>query len=91
MSGLFGFGATVWLVLFCFLFVLAVLWFFLPFAVFGSKPRLDKIIRELQTLNEAMKEISVQNRVLIEQQKLLLPRSSRPLPNAGGEMASDVS
>ena len=81
MNGLFGFGATVWLVLFCFLFVLAVLWFLLPFAVFGSKSRLDKIIGELQTLNKTMNEISTQNCVLIEQQKLLLPRSSKPLPD----------
>ena len=84
MSGLFGFGATVWLVLFCFLFVLAVLWFLVPFAVFGSKSRLDKIVGELQTLNETMKEISTQNRVLIEQQKLLLPRASRSLPYPDG-------
>lgn len=84
MSGLFGFGATVWLVLFCFLFILAVLWFLLPFAVFGSKSRLDKIIGELQTLNETMKEISAQNHVLIDQQKLLLPRSSKPLPYPNG-------
>lgn len=77
MSGLLGLGAVVWL----FLFILAVLWFFLPFAVFGSKPRLDKIIAELQMLNKTMKDISTQNRVLVEQQKLFLPRVSKTLPN----------
>ena len=39
------------LIVFLFAFVLGVLWFLLPFAVFGTKARLDKIIAELQTLN----------------------------------------
>jgi|GEM_PF-1276259 len=85
MNGLFGFGATVWLVLFCFLFILAVLWFLLPFAVFGSKSRLDKIIGELQTLNKTMQEVVKQNRVLVEQQKLLLPHTSKIPPAPDGE------
>jgi hypothetical protein len=85
MNGLLGLGATAWLVLFAFLFVLAVLWFLLPFAVFGSKPRLDKMIAELQTLNKTMKEISAQNRVLVEQQKLFLPRVSKTPADSGGE------
>lgn len=89
MSGLLGLGTTVWLVLFGFLFVLAVLWFLLPFAVFGSKPRLDKLITELQTLNKTMKEISAQNRVLVEQQKLFLPRASHTPTGGSSDRSTD--
>lgn len=41
-----GFG----LVILIFLLVLAILWFCLPFAIFGTKPRLDeqtKLLREI--------------------------------------------
>ena len=86
MNGLLGIGTTVWLILFAFLFVLAVLWFLLPFAVFGSKRRLDKMIAELQTLNKTMKEVSAQNRVLVEQQKLFLPRASKAAADSNGEV-----
>lgn len=85
MSSLLGLGTTVWVVLWAFLFVLAVLWFLLPFAVFGSKRRLDKIVDELQMLNKTMKEIATQNRVLVEQQKLLLPRGARTALDADNE------
>ena len=34
-----------------FFIVWAVLWFLLPFAIFGIKPRLDRIIEELSKLN----------------------------------------
>jgi len=68
--------------------VLAVLWFLLPFAVFGSKSRLDKIVNELRELNRTMKEASEQNRVLIEQQKLLLLHVSRALPKSRSEIGN---
>ena len=86
MSTLLGLGTTVWVVLWAFLFVLAVLWFLLPFAVFGSKRRLDKIVDELQALNRTMKEIAIQNRVLVEQQKLLLPKGARVALDTDSEM-----
>ena len=88
MSGLLGLGATTWLVIFSFLFVLAVLWFLLPFAVFGSKSRLDKIVNELRELNRTMKGASEQNRVLIEQQKLLRLHVSRALPKSRSEIGN---
>lgn len=75
-NSLVGAGVVIWL----FLMALGVLWFFLPFAVFGTKPKLDKILLELQTLNKTLKDISTQNRVLVEQQKLLMPRSAPPPP-----------
>jgi len=51
MSGFESLLGPFSLIVFLFAFVLGVLWFLLPFAVFGTKARLDKIIAELQTLN----------------------------------------
>ena len=58
------------------LMILAVLWFFLPFAVFGTKPKLDAILGELKTLNKTMATLAAQQRVMVEQQKLLIPRAA---------------
>lgn len=44
-SGIFG------IVIFLFLLVLAILWFILPFAIFGIKPKLDMILQELDKTN----------------------------------------
>lgn len=41
-----------------FLFALAVLWFLLPFAVFGIKKRLDAQLRELQGINASLRALS---------------------------------
>jgi hypothetical protein len=54
----------------------AVLWILLPFAVFGTKPKLDLIIAEARQTNALLKALGDQQRVLIDQQKLLLSRSS---------------
>jgi len=80
-NSLVGAGVVIWL----FLMALGVLWFFLPFAVFGTKPKLDKILLELQLLNKTLKDISTQNRVLVEQQKLLLPRPVQAPPKDPNE------
>jgi uncharacterized membrane protein len=43
-------GGGLGLIVFVFLVVLAILWFCLPFAIFGTKPRLDeqtKLLREI--------------------------------------------
>jgi hypothetical protein len=40
-----------------FLIVLAVLWFFLPFAVFGTQPKLDKVLAEAKRTNELLEAI----------------------------------
>jgi hypothetical protein len=58
--------------------VLAILWFFLPFAVFGTKPKLDALIAEARKLNKTMETLVSQQRVLVEQQKLLIPPSRLP-------------
>lgn len=45
-----GFGVIVML----FLFVLAVLWFVLPFAIFGTKDKLSELIHESQQTNKQL-------------------------------------
>ena len=52
MEDVMGGGVAVILVLF--LFVLAVLWFLLPFAVFGTKDKLTEIIAEQKKTNETL-------------------------------------
>jgi hypothetical protein len=37
-----------------FLFMLAVLWFLLPFAIFGTKDKLSALILESQRINEQL-------------------------------------
>lgn len=39
-------------VVFAFFVVLAVLWFVLPFAIFGIKPRLNRINQQLAQINK---------------------------------------
>ena len=40
-----------------FLLVLALLWSFLPFAIFGTKPKLDELIRQMQQTNTELGRI----------------------------------
>ena len=48
-------GLYIFVVLF--FFVLAVLWFLLPFAIFGTKDKLNLLILETQRTNEILKEM----------------------------------
>ena len=43
-----------------FLFVLAVLWFFLPFAIFGTKDKLAEIIAESKRTNAELARIATE-------------------------------
>ncbi len=52
MNDVMGGGVAV--IFGIFLFVLAVLWFVLPFAVFGIKDKLAEIIAEQKTTNETL-------------------------------------
>jgi hypothetical protein len=45
-------GAVI--LIYLFLFVLALLWFFLPFAIFGTKDKLNQIISEAQKTNREL-------------------------------------
>jgi len=48
------FGGIFGLVIIIFLLILAILWFILPFAIFGIKPKLDKILEELDKTNRLL-------------------------------------
>jgi membrane protein insertase Oxa1/YidC/SpoIIIJ len=52
MNELLGGGVGVAIILF--LFVLAVLWFLLPFAIFGTKDKLSELIAESKKTNEQL-------------------------------------
>lgn len=49
-------GLTVGVTLF--LVVLGVLWFLLPFAIFGIKDRLDNLVREQRRSNELLEQMT---------------------------------
>jgi hypothetical protein len=49
-SVLYGIAVT-------FLLILAILWFCLPFAVFGTQPRLDELITQAKETNRLLTEI----------------------------------
>ena len=51
------FGGGVGLVVLIFLLILAILWFLLPFAIFGTKGKLDDIKSELQNTNQKLQMI----------------------------------
>jgi len=51
-------NAVVILVIVVFLVVLAILWFFLPFAIFGTKDKLDEIIAQNKEINRLLKIIT---------------------------------
>ncbi len=42
-----------------FLLVLAILWFFLPFAIFGTKDKLNELIAETKKTNEELEKLRV--------------------------------
>lgn len=50
MEALGGF----YLIVVIFLFVLAILWFLLPFAIFGTKDKLSELIAENKKTNEQL-------------------------------------
>ena len=45
----------LYVVVIIFLVVLAILWFFLPFAIFGIKPLLNKLLVELKETNQYLR------------------------------------
>lgn len=81
MGSYAGITTGISLFLLFFVLVLAILWFILPFAVFGTKPKLDAIAAELKKLNATMEAMSMQQRVLVEQLRLIVaPRGMPPPP-----------
>jgi len=56
--------------------VLAILWIFVPFAVFGIKPLLNDLIREVRTNNQLNAEILAEQRAAA---KARIIQEERPL------------
>jgi len=50
----------IYLIIVLFLVVLAILWFFLPFAIFGTKAKLDSLISEMRKSNAEFKRLREQ-------------------------------
>lgn len=57
-SGMFSpFGSGVAFIVITFLLILAILWFFLPFAIFGTKAKLNDLKLELESTNKNLQLI----------------------------------
>lgn len=52
-----GVDTGIGLVVVIFLVVLALLWFFLPFAIFGTKDLIEQQIKETKETNKLLKQI----------------------------------
>ena len=52
-----------------FLLLLVILWISLPFAVFGTKEKLDELIKETKSTNEHLEKLRSLNVMLIKLQK----------------------
>lgn len=52
-----GVDTGIGLVVVIFLVVLALLWFFLPFAIFGTKDLIEQQIKETKETNRLLKQI----------------------------------
>lgn len=63
------------------LFVLAIVWIALPFAVFGIKDRIDKAIRNQVSIDRRLANIEQHNKAVLEQaeyqSQLMHERSKR--------------
>ncbi len=50
-------GGSFGILIILFLFILAILWFLLPFAIFGTKDKLDLLIAESRITNAELADI----------------------------------
>jgi hypothetical protein len=62
MNDLAGGFAVFYLIFLIVGFFALVLWIFLPFAVFGTKPKLDQILAEARQTNAYLKMLAEQRR-----------------------------
>ena len=60
------FGDIMALIILPFLLVAAIIWIILPFAIFGIKGRLDRLIIEQFNTNKWLKYISEQNQAILK-------------------------
>jgi hypothetical protein len=59
-QGTVGALGGVYLFIVLFLVILAILWFFLPFAIFGTKAKLDLLIQEMKRTNAKLEQLQEQ-------------------------------
>jgi len=52
--------------------LLAILWFILPFAIFGIKPLLNKLLAELEKTNQYLSELVEENDTNEESQEIYI-------------------
>ena len=57
MNGATATFGGLYLVVVLFLVFLAILWFILPFAIFGTKPKLDAVLHELKKSNAQLEAL----------------------------------
>ena len=69
-------GGTYFLVV-IFLLVLAILWFFLPFAIFGTKAKLDALIQEMRKMNTELVKLREQFSAKVEPTSPEKPRERK--------------
>ncbi|TAM00435.1 MAG: hypothetical protein EPN67_14280 [Pusillimonas sp.] len=75
------FSGVLGLIVFLFLFVLAVLWFFLPFAIFGTKDKLAALIEESKKTNVELARVVAELAATRAEMA-----QSRPTQNASGNV-----
>jgi hypothetical protein len=52
---------VIYFIIFAFLLILAILWFLLPFAIFGTKDLLEKILKSNEETNAKLEKL-IQNK-----------------------------
>lgn len=70
-SGMFS--GVIGFLFFIFLLFAAILWFLLPFAVFGTKGRLDQLIQTQQQTNRLLEQMQAESAALREALKSTTP------------------
>lgn len=53
---------SFWGIVVLFLLILAILWFILPFAIFGTKPRLEALLEEQKKTNAWLQELVIETK-----------------------------
>ena len=77
-------------VLFLFLVVLTILWALIPFAVFGIKPRLDRLVKGIADLGNWQKDILSELRAIGKQLEKLNQGPKQPAPKSLKQQAVEI-
>ena len=77
-------------VLFLFLVVLTILWALFPFAVFGIKPRLDRVVKGIADLGNWEKDILSELRAIGKQLEKLNQGPQQSTPKSLKEQAAEI-